>query len=70
MHNSLKKLRTDYLDLYQVHSWKDDWKIQDTLNEILKYKDKGLIKHIGVSNIDSSQISTSKKTLTQWKRIH
>ena len=62
LHNSLKKLRTDYLDLYQIHSWKDNWKIEDTFNEILKYKDKGLIKHIGVSNFDSSQISTSQKT--------
>ena len=62
LYNSLKKLRTDYLDLYQIHSWKDNWKIEDTFNEILKYKDKGLIKHIGVSNFDSSQISTSQKT--------
>ena len=61
LENSLRNLKCDYLDLYQIHSWKEEWIIEDTLNELIKYKDNGLIKYIGVSNFTASQISRSSK---------
>lgn len=47
---SLRRLDTDYIDLYQTH-WQDaTTPIEDTMGELLKLKDEGKIRAIGVSN--------------------
>lgn len=47
---SLKRLRTDYIDLYQTH-WQDPTTpIEETMTELLKLKEEGKIRAIGVSN--------------------
>lgn len=47
---SLARLGTDYIDLYQTH-WPDPkTPIADTMTELLKLKDEGKIRAIGVSN--------------------
>lgn len=54
---SLKRLRTDYIDLYQTH-WQDgSTPIEDTLSELLQLKREGKIRAIGVSNASVGQIS-------------
>jgi aryl-alcohol dehydrogenase-like predicted oxidoreductase len=48
--DSLKALRTDYIDLYQYHSWGDDQFFNDDVHaEVLKAKQSGKIRHIGNS---------------------
>ncbi len=48
---SLKRLRTDYIDLYQIH-WPDpSTPIEDTMATLLQLKDQGKIRAIGVSNV-------------------
>jgi aryl-alcohol dehydrogenase-like predicted oxidoreductase len=48
--DSLKALRTDYIDLYQYHSWADDQFFNADVNaELLKAKQSGKIRHIGNS---------------------
>ena len=66
INNSLKRLKTDYIDLYQLH-WPErnvnnfgrlgyvhkdgDWnKFEDVLSELQKYIDQGKIRHVGLSN--------------------
>ena len=47
---SLTRLRTDHVDLYQTH-WQDKaTPIEDTMAALLKLKDQGKIRAIGVSN--------------------
>ena len=47
---SLRRLGTDYIDLYQSH-WQDPTTpIADTMAELLKLKDEGKIRAIGVCN--------------------
>ncbi len=47
---SLKSLRTDYVDLYQYHSWGDDQFFDDDVLAVLhKAKDAGKVKYIGNS---------------------
>ena len=49
--NSLRRLQTDYIDLYQTH-WQDaTTPIETTMEKLLKLKDQGKIRAIGVSNI-------------------
>jgi aryl-alcohol dehydrogenase-like predicted oxidoreductase len=54
--NSLRRLGIDYIDLYQTH-WQDPTTpIADTMAELLKIKDEGKIRAIGVSNAGVSDM--------------
>ncbi|MFA6583242.1 MAG: aldo/keto reductase [Elusimicrobiaceae bacterium] len=50
---SLKRLGTGYIDIYQLH-WPDpDTPLEDTFSELLRLKEEGKIRHIGVCNFGS-----------------
>jgi diketogulonate reductase-like aldo/keto reductase len=51
LENSLKRLNTDYLDLYLLH-WKGNIPIEETIEALEKAKSQGKIRSWGVSNID------------------
>ena len=56
LERSLKRLGTDCIDLYQTH-WQDGTTpVEDTMAELLKQKDAGKIRAIGVSNCDLDQL--------------
>jgi len=48
--NSLKRLGTDYIDLYYIHWPNPEIPIEDTMSEMQKLKQEGLIRAIGASN--------------------
>ena len=48
--NSLKRLNTDYIDLYQIHWPNHDVPIADTMAELLKLQDSGKVRALGVCN--------------------
>lgn len=53
---SLKRLETDVIDLYQIH-WPDStWPLDDTMAALLRLKESGKIRAIGVSNFDTAMI--------------
>jgi aryl-alcohol dehydrogenase-like predicted oxidoreductase len=58
---SLKRLRTDYIDLYQIH-WPDKTTpIEDSMAAMVKLKDQGKIRAIGVSNFDVDRMRRAMK---------
>ncbi len=58
---SLKRLRTDYIDLYQVH-WPDkNTPIEETMETLLDIQKKGKIRYIGVSNYSVDNMKESLK---------
>jgi methylglyoxal reductase len=56
---SLGRLRTDRIDLYQLH-WPDETGVplEETWGAMSDLQDAGLVGHIGVSNFDRGQIET------------
>jgi aryl-alcohol dehydrogenase-like predicted oxidoreductase len=48
--SSLRRLRTDCVDLQQFHTWRRSWRLQEEqINEITRLKDEGKIRWIGIS---------------------
>ncbi len=61
LENSLRRLETDYIDLYFIH-WPDyNTSIEKALELMVKFKEEGKIRAIGVSNFNLSQIETAVK---------
>ena len=52
---SLSQLGTDHLDLYQIHSPKPQWPIEETMAELVKLQEQGKVVHLGVSNFNAGQ---------------
>ena len=57
LHASLKRLRTDYIDLYQVHYLDESASIPAMMETLIASKERGLIRAIGLSNITEAHIS-------------
>src|SRR5262249_52374666 len=47
---SLKRLRTDVIDLYQVHQWDGETPLEETLEALDSLVRRGLVRYIGCSN--------------------
>jgi len=51
---SLKRLRTDYIDLYQLHAPDADTPIEETLRALEDLVRSGRVRYVGYSNFDRS----------------
>ncbi len=56
---SLRNLKTDYLDLYQLHWPNRNVPIDDSMNELIKLKEEGKIRSYGVSNFGAADLGES-----------
>jgi len=50
MENSLTQLRTGYVDLYLIHWPAPEMDLAASLGQMVRFKEQGLARHIGVSN--------------------
>ena len=57
LEGSLKRLGTDYIDLYQVHSWDASTPIEETLRALDDCVRQGKVRYIGLSNFSAWQIA-------------
>lgn len=53
---SLRRLGTDYIDLYQTHWQEEATPREETMAMLLRLKEQGKIRAVGVSNADISQM--------------
>ncbi len=61
--NSLRRLQTDYIDLYQIH-WPDPTTpIEETMEAVEKLLDQGKIRAAGVCNYNSEQMKIAGKVV-------
>ncbi len=59
---SLRKLRTDYIDLYQIHWWDPNTPIEETLRALDDLIRAGKVRYAGCSNFAAWQVCESHWT--------
>jgi aryl-alcohol dehydrogenase (NADP+) len=57
--DSLRRLGTDYIDLYQIHRWDDKTPIEETLEALHDLVKAGKVRYIGASSMYAWQFSKS-----------
>ncbi len=71
LEDSLRRLQTDYIDLYQVHSPDDETPIEETLRTMDDLVHQGKVRYIGCSNYTAWQLAhavgvSRTNHLTPW----
>ena len=56
---SLRRLQTDYIDLYQVHGWDSNTPLEETLRTLNDLVRHGKVRYVGLSNLMSWQAATA-----------
>jgi aryl-alcohol dehydrogenase-like predicted oxidoreductase len=57
---SRDRLRTDTIDLYQLHTVDPDVDLEDSVTALAELKDDGLLEHVGLSNVSLEQLETAR----------
>ena len=58
--DSLRRLRTDVIDLYQIHWPEPDEDIEEGWTELARLKQEGKVRYIGVSNFSVAQVKRAQ----------
>ncbi|MFG1922381.1 aldo/keto reductase [Cryptosporangium sp. NPDC048952] len=53
---SLRRLQTDYIDLYQLHEWDGHTRLEETLGALETLVQQGKVRYVGVSNYTGWQL--------------
>jgi len=61
--DSLRRLRTDAIELYYLHRVDPETPLEDSLAVIKEYRDKGKIRHVGLSEVGVEQIERARELL-------
>ncbi len=64
VHMSLRRLKTDVIDLWQLHRIDPKVPVEESLEPILKLQKQGKIKHIGLSEVTPEEIERARKVAT------
>lgn len=69
--NSLRRLGTDYVDLYQIHRWDNDTPIEETMEALHDVVKMGKARYIGASSMWAWQFAKAQYTadLHSWTRF-
>jgi aryl-alcohol dehydrogenase-like predicted oxidoreductase len=54
--NSLRSLDVDHVDLYQMHSWKQEVPIEESMEAMARLQKEGKTRYIGVSNFNAERM--------------
>ncbi|MEM7737656.1 MAG: aldo/keto reductase [Deinococcota bacterium] len=57
MDDSLKRLGTDYIDLYQIHRWDFETPIEETIEALSELVRSGRVRYIGASSMRAYQLA-------------
>lgn len=60
---SLKRLKLERIDLYQLHRIDSHVPMEDSLGALKEMRDAGKIRHIGLSEVSPDEITRARKTV-------
>ncbi len=60
---SLRRLKLERIDLYQLHRIDPEVPVEDSLGELKKMQTEGKIRHIGLSEVSVKEIERARKTV-------
>lgn len=68
---SLRRLRTDHIDLYQIHAWDESVRIEETLRALDDLIRAGKVRYIGTSQFSAWQLAHSNllAVLSGWEQF-
>jgi aryl-alcohol dehydrogenase-like predicted oxidoreductase len=66
LEQSLRRLRTDYIDLYWVHVWDRHTPIEETMRALDDAVRAGKVLHVGISDAPAWVVSRAN-TLAEWR---
>lgn len=61
--NSLRRLNTDYIDLYQIHWHNATTPIAETMEAMIRLKEQGKIREVGVCNYNVELMKEAETTI-------
>jgi aryl-alcohol dehydrogenase-like predicted oxidoreductase len=56
-HRSLKRLKTDYIDLYYMHRLDRSVPVEDTVGAMAELVNEGKVRHLGLSEVSAATLS-------------
>lgn len=62
---SLKRLQTEWIDLYLIHSPNPEIALRETMEAMEKLVDQNLVRFIGVSNFDVAEMEEARTCLSK-----
>ena len=67
--SSLRRLGTDYIDLYQIHWPNPSVPIKETMRAMEALTDSGLVRYIGVSNFSVKELEEARAAMTKYPLV-
>ncbi len=69
--NSLRRLGTDYIDLYQLHGWDQITPLEETMRALDDLVRQGKVRYIGVSNWSARHIAKAQAMCSarMWEKF-
>jgi aryl-alcohol dehydrogenase-like predicted oxidoreductase len=61
LENSLQRLQTDCVDLYQLHRVDPSVPLEITMGAMKQFRDEGKIRYVGLSEVDIAQIEQAQQ---------
>lgn len=58
---SLRRLRVDRIDLYQLHTIDPRVPLEESVGELARLQKEGKIRHVGVSNFDVDELARARR---------
>jgi pyridoxine 4-dehydrogenase len=63
LHGSLKRLRLERIDLYQLHRIDPDVPAEESLGFLKEAQQQGLIRHVGLSEVNAEELERARRTV-------
>lgn len=58
---SLRRLRVERIDLYQLHAVDPDVRLEESLGELARLQQEGKVRHVGVSNFTLAELARARR---------